>query len=348
MGTDLRDTTTRGPKVVPVGTRTLCELLAQALSLQVGMAEQVEDRERTLEIRAVERELRERLGRTDEYQHALTTGSPNLMDLTRSTGAALCDGDDCVCVGKTPTSDELRELGRWLRSQSHDVFETSMLSKHYPPGEAMVRVRERTSRRGALTQAPALPSLVPARTQADDSLGRRSEQAGVDDDRRRTPTVATRQLCALGGGAPATAEPWTIAEVQAAADLRGTLLDLLLVKAEEIATMNAELEAANQNLSETAVELEVQTEELMRQRDERELLLDRERQARGEAERANRAKADFLAMMSHELRTPLNAIGGYAQMIEMGVRGPVTTNQLTDLRRIQSNQRHLLGLINNI
>jgi signal transduction histidine kinase len=120
------------------------------------------------------------------------------------------------------------------------------------------------------------------------------------------------------------------------------------VKAEEIATMNAELETANQNLSETAIELEVQTEELMRQRDEREVLLGSERQARGEAERASRAKADFLAMMSHELRTPLNAIGGYAQMIEVGVRGPVTPNQMTDLQRIQSNQRHLLGLINNI
>ena len=80
-----------------------------------------------------------------------------------------------------------------------------------------------------------------------------------------------------------------------------------------------------------------------RERNERAL-----REAREQAESANRAKAEFLTMMSHELRTPLNAIGGYAQLLSLGVRGPVSPEQQLDLERIDRSQRHLLSLINDI
>ena len=66
------------------------------------------------------------------------------------------------------------------------------------------------------------------------------------------------------------------------------------------------------------------------------------------ADTASKAKSNFLSSMSHELRTPLNAIGGYAELIEMGLRGPVTPEQRTDLTRIRQNQRHLLTLITEI
>jgi len=67
-----------------------------------------------------------------------------------------------------------------------------------------------------------------------------------------------------------------------------------------------------------------------------------------EATEANRAKSDFLAAMSHELRTPLNAIGGYAQLIEMGVRGPVNDEQRVDLLKIQRSKNHLDALVSDV
>lgn len=70
--------------------------------------------------------------------------------------------------------------------------------------------------------------------------------------------------------------------------------------------------------------------------------------ARGEAERANRAKTDFVAMLSHDLRTPLNAIGGYRQLIELGIHGPVTEGQLQALSRIKRAQDHLSYLIDEV
>jgi signal transduction histidine kinase len=70
--------------------------------------------------------------------------------------------------------------------------------------------------------------------------------------------------------------------------------------------------------------------------------------ARREAEAANRSKSVFLANMSHELRTPLNAIRGYAELLALEVRGPVTAEQREDLRRIQRNERHLLSVIDDM
>ena len=81
---------------------------------------------------------------------------------------------------------------------------------------------------------------------------------------------------------------------------------------------------------------------------ERARLYEAERAAREEAEAANRAKLDFLATMSHELRTPLNAIAGYAELLQLGLHGPVSVAQQDALGRIQRSQRHLLSLINDL
>jgi signal transduction histidine kinase len=116
-----------------------------------------------------------------------------------------------------------------------------------------------------------------------------------------------------------------------------------------------ELELANQQLQDQALELEQQIEqatvfasELERANDGLAQTAAAAAEARALAEQANRAKTEFLAVMSHELRTPLNAIGGYAELIALGVRGPVTEAQRDDLERIQRSQRHLLALINEV
>jgi signal transduction histidine kinase len=90
------------------------------------------------------------------------------------------------------------------------------------------------------------------------------------------------------------------------------------------------------------------TEQVQRSHQDLQRQIGESRTLASRLEEANRAKADFLATMSHELRTPLNAIGGYVDLIDLGLRGPVTDDQKRDLERVRFNQRHLLSLIGNI
>jgi GAF domain-containing protein len=67
-----------------------------------------------------------------------------------------------------------------------------------------------------------------------------------------------------------------------------------------------------------------------------------------ELEEASQHKSQFLANMSHELRTPLNAILGYTELMADGAYGEPSEKMLDVLKRLETNGKHLLGLINDV
>ena len=133
-----------------------------------------------------------------------------------------------------------------------------------------------------------------------------------------------------------------------AGDEVGRLTERFHEMAEQVTEARRELEQRATDAQRVADELAGANQQLQAAMGEAESARREAERARGESEDANRAKGDFLAMMSHELRTPLNAIAGYAELIEMGIHGPVTDAQRDALNRIARSQAHLLTLINDV
>jgi PAS domain S-box-containing protein len=139
------------------------------------------------------------------------------------------------------------------------------------------------------------------------------------------------------------------------AEEQARFLSAELAARQEAERRSEELALLTDQLQQQAMELEAQTEEAQSLTEELEQANEQLQQeaaaadaARAAAEEANRAKTEFLAVMSHELRTPLNAIAGYAELLRMGLRGPVTSEQNEDLNRIAKSERALSSLINDI
>ncbi len=337
-----------GPKRISFAERSLCEFLAQALSLQIGVTDRLDERAYALEIQTHQSRLVEQLGSNDGIRAALMGSAVTMLDLVTADGGLYVHDGEIARLGVTPVEPELAVLVDWLRARKDDFYETTSLAADFPTAASYVAI------------ASGVLSLPLTRDRRDLLVWFRGELRQTvrwAGDPRKPVTIApdgSARLHPRGSFelweelSRGTSRPWLPIERDAALDLRRALLDRQIRHAEHTAALNEELLASNIQLEEIAAELQAHALELARQREHREMLHAREREARTEAERANRAKADFLTVMSHELRTPLNAIGGYAQLISLGIRGAVTPEQHADLERIQVNQRHLLGLINSI
>ncbi|MCA8908833.1 MAG: CHASE2 domain-containing protein [Rhodospirillaceae bacterium] len=111
----------------------------------------------------------------------------------------------------------------------------------------------------------------------------------------------------------------------------------------------SELKRREIQLIEATIRIERQAEDLARFANEISEAHERAKLARIQAERANQAKSDFLAMMSHELRTPLNAILGFADMMIGGYHGPIDNVKYEEyIQLIRQSGEKLLRNISDI
>ena len=117
----------------------------------------------------------------------------------------------------------------------------------------------------------------------------------------------------------------------------------------EIKRVEEALRESEEHMHQHVIELEAAKRQYQAQGKELATLVEDLAVARDQAEGANRAKSDFLALMSHELRTPLNAIIGFSEIIKSEMMGPIGNPKYGEYASdVFDSGQHLLGLINDI
>ncbi|MBU7581816.1 MAG: GAF domain-containing protein [Nostoc sp. TH1S01] len=237
------------PKYIPYNIRTICEFIGQVMSVELANKEASEDIDYKMQLKSLQTQFVEALSQSQYFLDGMMQLKPQLLDLVDATGAVICSGNRCIQVGETPSETEVHALLDWMKPQlHHGVFETRSLSKHYPPGESLQAIASgvlaleisRVHHNYIIWFRPEVIQTVnwggdpnkPVEVLSDGSLlisPRKSFKLWQE----------TVRGCAL---------PWKPYEIATVTELRSLIVGIVLRQADELASMNFELQRSNEEL----------------------------------------------------------------------------------------------------
>lgn len=236
-------------KYIPYNIRTACEFIAQVMSVELANKEAREDTDYKMQLKSLQTQFVEALSQAESLFAGMVQLKSQLLHLVNATGAVICNSNQYVCVGETPPQEEVQALLEWIKPQLHQGwFETRSLTKHYPLGASFVAIASgvlaleisRVHHNYILWFRPEVIQTVnwggnpnkPVEVTTDGSL-RMSPRKSFD------LWQETVRGCAL---------PWKPCEIAAVAELRSLIVGIVLRQADELASMNFELQRSNEEL----------------------------------------------------------------------------------------------------
>ena len=242
-----------GAHHVPYELRSACEFLAQVASLQHRAIEDRENAAYRLRLEEVNQQLLS-VAAQEGGLASMTDGEPSLLGAMHASGAALFHRDRWWRVGQTPTELQLEALGAWLVarlesvSMVNSVYATHALSADYPAGAAFADVASGVLAAPLSRSGQNLMMWFRPEVQKTVNWGgnpRDKPQAVGPHGPRLTPR---RSFELFSESVHLQSTPWLTVELDAVARLRTLIMELVIVRAERLAGLNADLARSNEEL----------------------------------------------------------------------------------------------------
>ncbi len=237
------------PHYVPYHIRTACEFIGQIMSVELANKAANEDLDYKMALKSLQTRFVESLSQADDLFEGLVQLESNLLNLVSATGAVVCLGDRSVSIGQTPPESALPALITWLKPRlQHNLFETRSLSQDYPEAESLKAI---ASGLLALEISKVHQSYIlwfrPEVPQTVNWGGNPNKPAELQPD--GSQHLSPRKSFALWQETVSGyALPWKPCEIEIVTELRSLIVGIVLRQADELASMNQELQRSNEEL----------------------------------------------------------------------------------------------------
>ncbi len=238
------------PKQVPYEIRTVCEFIGQVVSFELAAKEDNQDLDYKMKLKSIQSQFIETISQAEDLETGLTKNPQHLLDLVGADGVALPFGEDITTVGKTPNKEFITEMLPWLEMQFKEdvIYETNSLGRVYLAAEEHKVV---ASGLLALLISRVQKTFIiwfrPEVIQTVNWGGNPNKPLEIEED--GTITMSPRKSFAKWKETvKGKSLPWKSCEIEAAIELRSSIVGIVLRKADELTQVNKELARSNSEL----------------------------------------------------------------------------------------------------
>ena len=235
------------PRLVSYEIRTVCEFIGQMISFELAARENSQDSDYKMKLKSMQSEFVTNISQGEELEVSLTKNAQSLLDLVGAEGVALSLGKEIALIGKTPETEEVEKLLPWLENQFQQdvVYETTHLSQAYPPAADYIEVGSGLL---ALLISRVEKTFIiwfrPEVIQTVNWGGNPEKAIEVEEDGtlRMSPRKSFAKWQEIVTG---KSLPWKACEVEAALELRSSIVGIVFRRADELSQVNKELSRSN-------------------------------------------------------------------------------------------------------